>query len=446
MCSQPPTPQPTLRARSHGLAIMQRHKLAKTPTTKVFQATNSGLEQYMQSADTTQRGHPSTWPRLCLALDQESSGICGSGFLLRHEHLNIEQWWDWSHSCWCDIICSLKSTGSWAHTLLALVSYNVPFGPWADDMRFAQVRSSMEHLFRTEDPASCPLFVHLQKALIREGNHYDIMQHDWPQMELWRRCEQFSPWNSKGDKVVMNRFMGMRRRAKEETACWTMRSLAYQVCALECGFLKGGGFAKLVLGKNAADAAEPGGSTSSKRLQGYDKALRGACCNRLVVATLFYADPENLTRQRIFWVATEVLDNWFGEQSKSTRSTIDTRLFLTNELGGGFINMIGKLLGTCHSLEALFQVGLTIPHKILHGKPADDDLDLVQQNGWADELCSLVISLAGHRLKRMAYCTRSWPQRSAAMLKDGARGQATLDELRQDASAKRTSTCRKSRR
>lgn len=130
-----------------------------------------------------------------------------------------------------------------------------------------------------------------------------------------------------------------------------------------------------------------------------------------------------------------MLDTWFAEQSTSTRSTGDTQAFLTDQLGGGFIQMIGKLLNTCHSIELLFHVGLTIPHKILQGKPTDDNLDLLQQNGWADELCSLVISLAGHRLKRMSYCLRSWPQRSAAMLLPDGRGQATLDELRKDYAA-----------
>lgn len=217
-------------------------------------ATTRGLFQFQQPPALSEHGHPITWPRLVVSLDQESSGVCASGYLQRKMSLNLEQWWYFSHGGWRDIIGALKLVGNWAHMLIALISYNVPCGPWSDDIRFHQVRQAMEDQFASENPSQCPLFLSMQDAMINDGDHYDVLSCERPEHELWRRCQEYSPWLRKAGKCVVNRFLGMRRRAKEETAVWTMRSWACQYTALEMGFFKGSRFTKVVIqGQSAED-------------------------------------------------------------------------------------------------------------------------------------------------------------------------------------------------
>lgn len=398
---------------------------------QVAWATRAGLEQYRQSLRIEDRQDASLWPRLTISLDQESSGICGVQFLERVCSMNIEKFWDFSHSNWRDIICALKSVSLWGHCLLALIAYNVPHGPWADDMRLSQCKASMEHLFATEVPTESPLWLSLYPQMIEEGGHHDTLQAESPEQALWHRCRDNSPWANKGHKCVVNRFMGMRRRAAEESRVWSMRSFSYQYTCLECGFYKGARFNKLVVLDEKL--GEPDGGTASRKLTNAEKCLRSACQNCLVVGSLFYADEENKVKQSMLWVATEPLDKWHGQQSRQCRSTSGTKEFLLEQLDGGFLATLASVLQTCQRAADLVKIGFSLPTNKVVRRPNDgNDLNLLQQDSWATLLGRFVCALVGHRLRRMSYFLRSWPVRSTQMLLPGAKGEESLDELLED--------------
>lgn len=398
-------------------------------------ATGQGLEQYVQPEKMGDRGRPETWRRLCLTVDQESSGVCAAQFLERVCSLNIEKWWDFSHSNWRDIIASTKAI--WPHALVALMSCNVPHGPWADDMRHSQCKTAMTELFRTTMPGQNPLFLFVQDQLIVEGQRQDILGLPDPDMELWRRCEAYAPWNNKVHKCVVNHFMGMRRRDKEETHVWTWRSLAYQFASLECGFYKGSRFERVVI-KGGEEEAAPGARTSSKRLTATDRAARSSCQNALVAASLFYAAPENCVKQKIFWMAAEPLDRWHGEQAKQTRSSCETRDFLVGFVSGGFLDVVADVFRVGRSIDNLATIGFTLPVKRFSGDPSAEKLEglrVVREDSWASELGRFCSALVGHKLRRMAYLLRGWPARSAGTLAEGAEVAKVLGELRKDVRA-----------
>lgn len=140
---------------------------------------------------------------------------------------------------------------------------------------------------------------------------------------LWDHIFAQAPWEKKGEKCVLNRFMGVRRRALTETAVWQQRSFSYQFMCLEQGFFRGAKFQRLCVRDEAAGA--PGGTTSTKKAAEHEQTLRRACANYAVIAALVYANTDNCVRMRILAVATDPLERWHHLQSTMTRSVWDTR-------------------------------------------------------------------------------------------------------------------------
>ena len=324
--------------------------------------------------------------------------------------------------------------GLWSNMLVCLIAYNVPCGPWADDARYHQCKEALAHLFDHHSPQGCPLYLNMLDEFLMEAKQENQLKADDEVEEsIWLDLQIHSPWLLKGDKVVVNRFMGARRKAATEVQHWCKRSFAYQYVCLEMDFFQGAKFIKIAAGKDNDD--ENGGSTSAKKLCSYEKKLRGACRNCMVIAALVFGDYENCIRQKIIAKATDMIDDWHSEQSKACRSTEGTKKFLKEQLSGGFLKVMSDTFQVLSSPSNLEYMSFVVP---IPGTPLH--LDLLEegyravQDSFAGTAGMLVLALVGFRLKRMAFMLRGWPHRSAACLMPG-KGQTILDEFKQDAEA-----------
>lgn len=54
--------------------------------------------------------------------------------------------------------------------------------------------------------------------------------------QIWRQLKEETPWSKRGDKCVLNRFMGAVRKASTEVKHWAKRSFGYQYVCLEEGY------------------------------------------------------------------------------------------------------------------------------------------------------------------------------------------------------------------
>lgn len=397
-------------------------------------ATGAGLVQYQRAEPDDSLPDPELWPRLVVATDQEASNISALGFLERSMKLNMEKSWDFSHSNWRDLIGALKAADLWVTTVLCLVAYNAPCGPWADDMRWHQVQTAMRHLGQ-QGFSECPLFMGMLGSLMDEVRAEDpsAIDAENPEQSLWDHLFRECSWHLKGDKVVLNRFMGARRKAAVETSKWGRRGFAYAYTCLECDFFKGSKFRKLMV-KNA-ECCDPGqSSTSQKKNEAIEKALRSACQNVAVIAALVFNSPDMCTRQKIFHIASEPIDSWHSLQSKSCRSTHGTRAFLVDQVGrGGFLQAMSEVLAILVDLPKLSKLGFTVLNTQYAAMPqVDRSLAILREGDFAQELGVFVVSLVACRLKRMAYLLRGWPSRCAAFLVDGNAADEYIAGFRKD--------------
>lgn len=405
---------------------------------KVFWATGEGLSQYQQPADKSLRDHPSKWPRLCLSLDQESSNICAAGYLDRALNLCLEKWWDLPHGCWRDIIASLKVAGLWSCTLVCLIGYNCPMGPWTDDARYHQCVGAMQHLMQGGNPHRCPLFqgmfADLHAEMIADGFTPDPAASD-AETAVWNELARNTVWENKGDKVSLNRFMGVTKKASVECRHWFRRGFAYTYLCLEAGFFGGAKFRRLMQKDPLAGA--PGSSTSAKRITDVEKTLRSACANTVVIAALVYSNTDFLFKQKIIVGLVAPLHDWHSQQVKACRSASGTQVFLADQVTGGFLQTLSQVAAVTQNAGELARMGFALPVKPLGARSGADDLmrDIVRENEFAVELGTLALSLIGHRAKRCAFFLRGWPGRSAAFLAGGNVAKKHMSEFQKDIAA-----------
>ena len=126
------------------------------------QATGRGLKHFQQAADVRARGPWATWPLLSVSTDQGSVEEGAKHFAQQVLRLNLDGVADFAHGCWNDCKRALHLSGWWPFVGLMMVTWNVPHGPWAEDVRCSEVVGCLESLFRTtKRPEDSALFMDL---------------------------------------------------------------------------------------------------------------------------------------------------------------------------------------------------------------------------------------------------------------------------------------------
>ena len=87
-------------------------------------------------------------------------------------------------------------------------------------------------------PGQVPLFRAAQLQIMHELNLLGVLGADAPEQALWSFVFRNAPWRFKGMRCVINRFMGARRRAKEEVGVWHTRGFRYTLACLELDFFQ----------------------------------------------------------------------------------------------------------------------------------------------------------------------------------------------------------------
>ena len=203
---------------------------------QVLISAGVGLKHFQQAEEPADRPAPWTWPRLSIAPDMGSDWFSMINALQGRFCFNVDVTYDPSHGVWDDIQHMLKMAGLGPWTILMMVVFNVPSGPWADDARFQQVVTALGSLFDNFRPSEAPLFQHLSTQLIEEMGATAAHDDESPEQIVWNKMKDNSPWRTKGEKVVMNRFMGFIVKGRRFLRSWFQILCSYLYAGLEMDF------------------------------------------------------------------------------------------------------------------------------------------------------------------------------------------------------------------
>jgi len=276
------------RPGTRGWVPRKRHRVATSKfcwsTEHQLELSNLSFNDLRLPDEPADRPPPKDWKRGSMAVDQGSDGVCAGNYLMRGLNLVLDCTYDISHGVHRDVICMLKQCGLWVWATLMLVAFNVPTGPYAEDQRYKQCKEGIDLLYNRTSPADIPLFEANLQGMVDDMGNKDILAVEDPGMEVWEDCKADNPWKTRGDKILMNRFLGFIYKLSSEIRMFSKRGFHYQFVCIEENMLAGTKFEKLAMANSAAMHEAGLGSTDARRPGLDDRAMRSSCQNATVIA------------------------------------------------------------------------------------------------------------------------------------------------------------------
>lgn len=353
--------------------------------------SGAGLEQFDISAHLEDpASDPCAWPMLHVTPDQGPDGLCCLNSLrfggLESRVFNIDVHWDPSHGAHNDLKLSLKRCGLWYHELLACVAGAAPFSPFGDGTRRCQVQEAMGEYFATYSPETCPVFMDIVPLLLLESGEPHRIAEDSIASELWDNIKDDVVWRERGTKLSLSRFQSIVPHAIAETSQWSKRFLSMLYTCLQLGILDQ---KMLMKAENQVKGSAPNmGRTTTQRDE--VRNMRQLTTNNLAIATLFYANYENKTKQLVIATAARPIFDWHVKQNKAIRSTQECAAFTLRQLRGDWLEPLRSLFKQTMSTEALEQVGVVQPLTASFMKQYSADHGDI---AWMDEVSTMLGNL-----------------------------------------------------
>eukprot|EP00971_Amphidinium_carterae_P352272 6492523-Amphidinium_carterae.1 len=213
----------------------------------------------------------------------------------------------------------------------------------------------------------------------------------------------------KGSKVAMARFGNWMAAAQAFDECWHTQLIRLVWLGFQEGYLKTTSFPGL---QDQAKALRKEGTGEDKQQTKKSAnqaaaALKMNGANALQLVVLLLSDTWNQKRCRMQVVLAEPLMQWHTEQSKSLRSTMETREWLMAQLGGELLTPLQGMWALLKKESVLQRVSIV--------RPSDRDVaEGMDTPRYAEDakLCELcgqwVTELVAARVKRLLWMTRSW--------------------------------------
>lgn len=411
---------------------------AKMLETVDHQLQVSGVERglaFYQQAEWPAQSWAS-WPLLHLTLDQESSNLT-SVHWLSSQNCNIEATWDGAHGAWNDIKRAASDTGRYAWLLSLLLTWNIPHGPWWEGSRSSQCREAVRAMCVKEWSEVSPLFEARAYEMLRERNDFGRLADEGVLQDMWSEFKASSPFDNKGSKVSLNRFMSLVKVGRFEMAVWAVRKLVYEYVCLELDLLGSKKVGEVVMEQQArqVDQENEGerGNTSGTnplKLDIVDSALRKGTANAMVCGLLILSSPLAWRRLCVFIEFTDGVDKWHSEMSCATRSCSESSEWLFRQVvGHDSMRHIGVLWLGVSQRGALGRQTFWLPNA---DQPSASESTVVVEDLLAEEVGHWCLALVYRRLQRTLPMVCGWPDSSIRFLGDSEVATSEMSRLRQD--------------
>ena len=408
--------------------------------------TGNGLGFFQYNAELPQWAHWKTWPSVGLASD------CGSDMLCMQfaaEYLFDLNWWRWldpSHVDKSVFEGALKDANLYEFTLLQLVSFNLEYGPFQDETRRGDIAAAMQSVYSKKCPAQVPLFLAYAPRMVKALERYGIVV--FPRVrniedELWDFLKFRSRKPAATRRVAMSRFGACYYAHKACRPWWWVDVWERTYYCLESDMLSGKAFKEKLSAKMLADdpanpaSANGSASTSAKRLQVDDRALRKCQMNGATVSVMNQSDAFHEMIVGVIVVAGRPADDHHCYQVVKLRSVLDTEEWLIEQINGGFMNHVCKFIRNLTSRSSLDEIGLSMPPPDMFGEALETsietlDLEIAIEDDVADMFGQLSISFVGQHVSRMLFLFEGWPHRALGMLGNSEQADAHLEAYRKD--------------
>eukprot|EP00974_Lingulodinium_polyedra_P098658 9562105-Lingulodinium_polyedra.AAC.1 len=140
-----------------------------------------------------------SWPHLLVACDLGPDQTAAMHYILYQLQLNCTMAPDPSHGAHRDMILLLKRVDLYPFWILMLISWNLPHGPFQDDLRYFQIHTAMNKAYEESSPHSNALFQEvcpmIYQELLEAGVQFPGEQS--MEVETWAHLKEAAPFKKK---------------------------------------------------------------------------------------------------------------------------------------------------------------------------------------------------------------------------------------------------------
>lgn len=177
------------------------------------------------------------WPTLSVCWDQESVNLTSAHFLQYKVGACADIVYDAAHGAWNDIKGAARECALFPMLMSLMLVWNLPHGPWADDVRWSQVRELLDEVTAQPWHEVPPLISARGYDMIREAEAEHLVTEGTPIENFWRQFCDMDAFATKGGKVSLNRWMSISIQGKKDIGIWSARLACYEMVALKCDWL-----------------------------------------------------------------------------------------------------------------------------------------------------------------------------------------------------------------
>lgn len=391
----------------------------------------NGLKEFQRQSGDNRWTSWRTWPHLTICMDLGSDGLSGFMGCERRFHLNLDLAGDPNHHSNRDVINSLKSSKLFSFWLCMLISWNVPFGPNKDDLRFDELRATLRGVLAQpyqENVLFMAMANRLGDAFSRNGHVFSASEPLEPQ--IWEKLKEREWFVREGYRGNLCRFLALIACPRRHVSWWEVDEFERVACALDQNYLARNAFMQKVQLRISSAEAQAEGSTDSAKVNLEDRTLRNSCQNSIALSVLLLVDPSN---RRLCSAVTAVmlpLLEWHTAQSKQLRSAASAEAWSYTEIvGGNFMKHIASIIRQLMDEKMLVDAGF-IPNLSVAAVGPVEDI------GLDDELAELVgnfaMALATARLKRCLLMCEAWPNKMINVLGTPNLASTTVAAFKED--------------
>lgn len=142
--------------------------------------------------------HWASWPLLSLNFDQASVNVCTAHYIQYRLGGHVDVVYDMSHSAWNSVKAAARASGYMGFMLSLLLVFNIPHGPWADDLRSSQVQQMLQDMCRQPWSQVLPLLEQRAIDVLSEQGQMHLLTQDNTLESVWSLFVHEGPFERKG--------------------------------------------------------------------------------------------------------------------------------------------------------------------------------------------------------------------------------------------------------
>jgi hypothetical protein len=170
---------------------------------------------------------------LWIAADQEQRQITACNFLADHCGLTIEFIFDFAHRSTNDMVDTLVKCGLWTIYLMAIVIFNISFGPYGSCAWFQQLVHTAQKMRNALTPNDPLVLRYWPRILVERGHHYSTDQAkvgEQARQELIDNMDVNGIVSRKGQRCSKKQWWSFNRTFRAWKTTMSERALLYSGC------------------------------------------------------------------------------------------------------------------------------------------------------------------------------------------------------------------------